>query len=211
MMPILSTRAAPLLLLAAIVLGACGDQTNPTRPMPEDPNRIIICGPGCSGGGGGGGPPPPPPLQPPVVTSITMEPTVALSAWNAYDVAFNGQFGTGAITLTNVSVDATVIQGSVSRSVGSQLVVCGSGSPAGRLPAYATCFMPGIFFFLSNGVIGPGNLVAGAATFRVSLRQGATLLGFLDRSVTLTSPVPVFYPGFARSTNTLQSGSATLP
>ena len=216
-MPKLSTRAAPLLLLVAIVLGACGDQSNLTRPIPEDPNRIITCGPGCGGGGGGGGPPPPPPLQPPVVTSITMEPTVALSGWNAYDAGFNGQFGTGAVTLTNVSIDATVIQGSASRSVGSQLIVCGSGISAGRLPAYATCSMPGIFFFLTNTTPGPGTLVAGAATFRVSLRQGATLLGFLDRSVVITSPGPViypgpvvFYPGFTRSTNPLQSG-ATSP
>jgi hypothetical protein len=209
-MPMLSTRAVPLLLLAAMVLGACGDQANPTGPTPEDPNRIITCGPGCGGGGGGGGPPPPPPLQPPVVTSITMEPTVALSSWSAYDVGFNGQFGTGAVNLTNVSIDATVIQGSASRSVGSQLIVCGSGFPAGRLPANATCSMPGIFFFLNNAAPGPGTLVPGAAIFRVSLRQGATLLGFLDRSVWVTSPGPVFYPGFTRSTNTPQSGSATL-
>lgn len=210
-MPILSSRATPLLLLAAIVLGACSDQASPTRPTPDDPNRIIICGPGCGGGGGGGGPPPPPPLQPPVVTSITMEPTVTLSSWSAYDAGFNGQFGTGAVSLTNVSIDATVIQGSASRSLGSQLIVCGSGISAGRLPAYATCSMPGIFFFLTNAAPGPGTLVPGAATFRVSLRQGATLLGFLDRSIWVTSPSPVFYPGLTRSANTLQSGSATLP
>jgi hypothetical protein len=54
-MPILSTRAAPLLLLVAIVLSACGDQADPTKPIPEDPNRIITCGPGWGGGGGGGG------------------------------------------------------------------------------------------------------------------------------------------------------------
>jgi len=144
-----------------------------------------------------------------------MEPTVRLSGWSAYDAGFNGQFGTGAVSLSNVSIDATVIQGSASRSVGSQLVVCGSGFPAGRLPAYTTCSMPGIFFFLSNAAPGAGTLVAGAATFRVSLRQGATLLGFLDRSILITSPGPViypgpvFYPGFTRSTNTLQS--ATLP
>ena len=141
-----------------------------------------------------------------------MESTVNLPGWNAYDAGFNGQFGTGAVSLSNVSIDATLIQGSVSRSVGSQLIVCGSGIAAGRLPAYATCAMPGIFFYLSNPFpIGPGNFVGGAATFRVSLRQGATVLGFLDHSVTIYSPGPVFYPGFTRSTNALQSASATLP
>ena len=178
-MRLLSTRAGPLLVLFALALDACGNDVNPTKPVPEDPDRFITCGPGCGGGGGGGGSPPPPPVA---ITGVTVPPGTwyIIGGSVSYSVNLRG----GPSTLTSVWVSATLSQPTGSLVVTSVWVNCGSGT--GTLPSIATCTMT-----LPAGVVAGGlGLVPGPATFEVDLKQGSTTLSTQTRSVTIENAAP---------------------
>ena len=92
----------------------------------------------------------------------------------------------GDATLTNVSVQARLLQGATNRAANGALVQCGGGEgvlPAGRC-AYE--FTIGA----SNANEGVGLLVAGPATAVFELRQGETVLDTFTVPVTLVDPPP---------------------
>ena len=167
-MRLLSTRAAPFLILAAMALSACGDQLNLTKPAPKDPNHLIICGDEC---GGGGSPPPPPPPPPPAITGAT--PPAYLDK-DGIHMPWTVSLTSGQGTLSNdVHVSTSVIYGSWEIPTGNQWVQCGT-LIAGYLPV--TCSMSATATFPLSASLGAGFPVGGSVYFKVYLYKGSTLL-----------------------------------
>jgi len=174
----LSKRAASVLVLVALALGACDDHLNPTKPVPGDPNRFITCDPGCGGGGGGGSPPPPPAA----ITGATVPPGTwyIIGGAVSYSVNIRG----GPSTLTSVWVSAALSQPTGGLVVTSAWVSCGSGT--GVLPGISTCTMTLPAAVTAGGL----GLVPGPAIFKLDLKQGSTTLSTQLRSVTIENAAP---------------------
>jgi hypothetical protein len=187
-MRLLSTRAAPFLIFAAVALGACGDPLHPTHPAPGDANRRICQG--CGGGdedpgSGGGSPPAPPPPAPPAITGAT--PPASLDK-DGIRMPWTVSLSSGTIQ-DNVTVSTSVIYGGWEVATGNQWVQC--GSIAGRLTA--TCSMNATATFPLSGA--PGGFPAGApVTFKVYLKQGSTILASKSYGTTLFDDRPATYP-----------------
>jgi hypothetical protein len=179
-MHILSSRTAgPFLVLAAIALGACGDQAKLVQP-PPNPEHFVVCGPGCGGGGGGGGGGSPPPA-PPAITGVSNPPGTMDKA--GFAVSFGVSLSNGQSAYSNVSVSSRVITSSGTYSTGSQLVSCGLS--LGTLPT-GTCSINASAAFAAG--VGPGG--TGPATFEVDLYSGFTFLASKTFGVSVVDSRP---------------------
>jgi hypothetical protein len=127
----------------------------------------------------------------------------------------------GPQTISGLSYQMSVIQGSAHRSAGSMPMVCfGRNAGSGNLPPGVLCSMsatPGV----TNNTSGTGTLVPGPATFQVSLLQGSTILTTRTWATTLvdvrliavtTSPNPSPIGRASRPfTMTVSNAGAPLP
>ncbi len=155
--------AAAIVTLAA--LAACGDRTDATRPIPQDPSRFIVCGPGCGGGGGGGSPPPPPP--PPVSIASVSLPNNVLPI-DGVSVGYTATVTNTGSAFSGVTVQGWIVQGSTRRAAGGLQVDCHAGT--GVLPN-GTCLVS-FTAVASNSTSGSGTLVPGFATLELDLAAG---------------------------------------
>ena len=170
-MRLLSTRAAPFLVLTALALGACGDQTKLLQP-PQDANHLRACNPDCPLP-----PPPPPPPPPAAVKSVSLPPGILyiIGGSVSYSLSLQG----GPTTLTNVSISSKISQPTGTLVVTSAWVSCGSS--LGTLPSITTCSMSTTAGIIAGGL----GLVPGPATFEVDLKQGSSVLSTRTLSVTI--------------------------
>jgi len=100
-------------------------------------------------------------------------------------VPYTASLQNPGVSLSNIFVMASVVQGTTRRDAGGTLVNCGSGS--GVLPT-GTCAVPSTYS-ASNTLGGTGTLVAGPATLQLRIMQGlTTALYTMNLSVTLTTP-----------------------
>lgn len=166
----LSSRAprpfVALLTFTALALGACSEPPTPTQPVPQSPNRIIICDEGCGGGGGGGGSPPPPP--PPTITSVSLSNSTL--AIEGVSVTYTATLSNPGPTLTGVVAQGYMVQGSARRAAGGTQVNCNAG--LGVLPS-GTCQISFVVV-AGNSYSGSGTLVPGNANFELDLTAGSS-------------------------------------
>jgi hypothetical protein len=100
-------------------------------------------------------------------------------------VPYTASLQNPGVSLSNIFVMASVIQGATRRDAGGTLVNCGSGS---GVLSTGTCAVPSTFT-ASNTLTGIGTLVAGPATLQLRVMQGlTTVLYTTNLPVTLTSP-----------------------
>jgi len=100
-------------------------------------------------------------------------------------VPYTASLQNPGVSLSNIFVMASVVQGTTRRDACGTLVNCGSGS--GVLPT-GTCAVPSTYS-ASNTLGGTGTLVAGPATLQLRIMQGlTTALYTMNLSVTLTTP-----------------------
>lgn len=164
---LLSARTAfPLVAVAALALAACTDHPDATQPAPQDPNRFIVCGPGCGGGGGGGGggAPPPPPYS---ISSMSLPNTTL--AVDGVAGTYIAMVSNGGSAVAGVVAQGYVVQGSARRAAGGTLIDCHAG--LGVLPN-GSCQIS-FSVVASNSTSGGGSLVAGNATFELDLIVGS--------------------------------------
>ena len=185
-MRLLSTRAAPFIVLTAIALGACSDRAKLTQP-PQNPNRAVCVGCGGDGGGGGEDPPPPPPPPPPVITGAT--PPNFLDK-DGISKTFNVSFYNGGYSYDGVTVTTSVVASGVEVATGTQPVSCGSSQ--GTLPSGA-CSMTATAAYPLNSPV-PGFPAGGAVEFRVYLRNGGWLMSSRSYTTTVYDDRPATFP-----------------
>lgn len=89
----------------------------------------------------------------------------------------------GSQPISSLSYETRVIQGSAYRSAGTTPLACELAAP-GILPGFAMCTIS-IWPSVTNNTSGTGTLVAGAATFQVSLVQGGRVLSTKSYPITL--------------------------
>ena len=208
-MRLLSLRAAPLLILTAMALGACADQTNPTQvkageanhralpnlgdtlvratctlpaAIPGEARPAAACG-GGGGGGGGGSPPPPPPG--PMMNWTDHVPTQLELLSSPGAVSLEVMVSNSQAPVTDVWVSVDVSLGGRTLNVYHTPVVC-PNEPAGTL--YGNCVM-WLYPYAPTTTV--PDFPAGAANLHVSMThhdptQGGVLLGDADRNSGIT-------------------------
>ncbi|MEP6732761.1 MAG: hypothetical protein ABJE10_19105 [bacterium] len=132
---------------------------------------------------------PPDGSAPPLTGSLT---TLTAPTITPTTLAVNGAAGTFSVTidnagaiLSNVTLQASVVQGAARRSVASALVDCGSGAgiiPIGRSTATGP-------LAVSSTGSGVGALAFGAATIELQLNQGSNVLATSSISAPVTLSV----------------------
>lgn len=142
----------------------------------------------------------------------------ALSLSGALRHVTVGLQNTGSQTISSLSYQATVIQGSAQRSTGAMSMACGTAGWGNLPPGWCS---QTIYLSLSNTNSGSGTLVPGPATLQVSLLQGTTVLSTNSSAITVadvhftsitTSPDPVRLGGGAQPfTVTVSNAGGTLP
>ena len=156
-MQLLSTRAASFLALAAIALGACGDQATPTQLKPADANHLALpnvgdtliranCGivPQAIGGEahaascGGGAPPPPPPPPPPGPTMNWIDHVPTQLDLDGTAASLQLMVSNSQPAVTDVWVSTEVVSNAGTLSTSATPVSC-PGQPQGTL--WGNCVM----------------------------------------------------------------------
>ena len=103
-------------------------------------------------------------------------------------VPFSARFtNTTSSTLSGVTLQASIDQGTTTRAAGGRLVSCDGNALSGNMPP-GPCTQLGILG-ASNSGAGTGTLIPGLATARFELRQGAAVLE------TFTAPIRLFAAG----------------
>ena len=159
--------AAAIAVLAALALAACNDRTDATRPIPQDPSHLIVCGEGCGGGGGGGGSPPPPPPPRLSIASVSLPNNVLPVDGNS--VGYTASVTNSGSALSGATVQGWIVQGSTRRAAGGLQVDCHVGT--GVLPN-GTCQVS-FTAVASNSTSGNGTLIPGFATLELDLTAGS--------------------------------------
>jgi hypothetical protein len=140
----------------------------------------------------------------PGITSLTIVPTtIAIDGPRA---TWTAVLQNPANSLQNVSLQGFMVQGATRRPAGGVVVTCGSGNGVFPPGTCTVSFTAGA----SNGGVGTGTLVPGAALFELSLNQSSggttTTLDTETVAVTLVSSTPTIASLVLESTSILIGG-----
>lgn len=114
----------------------------------------------------------------PTITSLVIDPTtIPIESFAGYTASISNP----GPTLSDVFVQAWVVQGTTKRAAGGTNLNC-SGQFDGQLPASCTLSYTAL---VSNGSQGSGTLVAGGAMFQIDLFSGATTYDSKSIPITL--------------------------
>jgi hypothetical protein len=186
--------------LAALAIGGCHDTGSggTQATAPQDPNRLIVCGPGCGGGGSPTPPPPPPPTAPGFSALSISAPKLQLSR-TPRSYAFAATLTNAGTKATAASLNLYMIQGASRVLLNGLAVNCGFGS--GVLPT-GSCQMSGSFT-VSEPFPNLPQLAPGLAALEADLSAGGKAAA---RTIALT-----LIPGFEGGQIPTELSLAGLP
>ena len=118
------------------------------------------------------------------ITSVTISPTLTFGTVNAYTATLQND----GSSLSTVTLQASISQGSAVRAAGGRQVQCNAG-PIGELPT-GTCTLSANVVPFNAPHAGTGTLVPGPATLEIELSQGVTSLDKEIIPVTLVMSGP---------------------